>query len=133
MSPKRKGKSHDPYPVADMLSGLKHKFGVAPGISPPASAMLSASAFGMDPSTGLQEDLYPWQLQSPMALQGKTKDPDLPSTREALSGPKAEEFWNSMDKEIASLELKDAWEVVDRSSIPAGMKAVPGTWAHRIK
>ena len=68
-----------------------------------------------------------------MALQGKTKDPDLPSTREALSGPHAKKFWDSMDKEIASLELKDAWEVVDRSSIPAGMKAVPGTWAHRIK
>ena len=38
-----------------------------------------------------------------------------------------------MDSKIASLQAKDSWEVVDRSSMPPGMKAVPGTWAQRIK
>ena len=38
-----------------------------------------------------------------------------------------------MDAEIASLESKGTWEVVDRSSMPPGTKAVPGTWAQRIK
>ena len=48
-----------------------------------------------------------------MALKGKSKDPDLPTTREALSGPHAEAFWESMDKEIASLQEKGAWDIVD--------------------
>ena len=68
-----------------------------------------------------------------MALLGKAKDPDTPSTREALTGPHAEQFWIAMDKEIECLQSKSSWEIVDRSSIPSGMKAVPDTWAHRIK
>ena len=38
-----------------------------------------------------------------------------------------------MDKEIASLESKGTWKVVERSAMPSGFKAVPGTWAQRIK
>ncbi len=38
-----------------------------------------------------------------------------------------------MDSEIESLQAKSFWEIVDRSSMPAGMKAVPGTWVHRVK
>ena len=38
-----------------------------------------------------------------------------------------------MDSEITSLESKGTWKVVDRSSIPEGVKPVPGTWAQRIK
>ena len=74
-----------------------------------------------------------------MALQGmalkakKSKDPDLPSTREALSGLYAEEFWKAMDKEIESLENKGTWEVVDRSSVPKGVKVIPGTWTQKVK
>ena len=134
LSPKMHGKSHDP--IAAMLSQLEHKFGLASGMSPHAAALMAANSHGLDPATGLQEDFHPWQVQSPLVLQGlqgKAKDPDLPSTREALTGPNADGFWAAMDKEIASLELKDAWEIVHRSSIPPGMSAVPGTWAHRVK
>jgi hypothetical protein len=116
-----------------MYGQLKHQFGIAPGLSNPSAMLLAANALGLDTSTGLQEDLYPGQLQSPMVLQGRAKDPDLPTTREALTGPYAEQFWESMDKEIVSLEAKDAWEIVDRSSLPPGMEVVPGTWAHRVK
>ena len=31
-----------------------------------------------------------------------------------------------MDAEIAGLEAKHAWEVFERSSMPANMKAIPG-------
>ena len=72
-------------------------------------------------------------FQSARALLGKCSDPDLPSVKESINGPHAEDFWKAMDAEIASLEAKKAWEVVERSSIPAGMKAIPGTWAQRIK
>jgi histone deacetylase 1/2 len=125
--------SYDADPVMAVLSKLKHQFGLSPGLSPPAAQLLAANALGYDWETGLQEQLYPALLQSPMVLAGKASDPDLPSTREALSGPHAEEFWKAMDKEIRELEAKGSWEIVDRSSIPAGMKAVPGTWALRIK
>jgi histone deacetylase 1/2 len=74
-----------------------------------------------------------------MALQAmamkakKSKDPDIPSTREALSGPHAEEFWLAMDEEIRSLEAKGTWEIVERSLVPKDVKVIPGTWTHRIK
>ena len=105
----------------------------------PTAHLLQFQALGTDPYTGIYEPLHPGLLQSPMALQGmalkakKSKDPDLPSTREALSGPYAEEFWKAMDKEIESLENKGTWEVVDRSSVPKGVKVIPGTWTQKVK
>ena len=61
----------------------------------------------MHPAT-LQSPFY---LANPMALKAKaTKDPDLPSLKESLSGPYAEQFWQAMDKEIESLESKGTWE-----------------------
>jgi Reverse transcriptase (RNA-dependent DNA polymerase) len=59
--------------------------------------------------------------------------PDIPSTREALTGPHAEQHWTSMSAKIESLESKRTWDVVLRSSMPKGIKAIPGTWCHRIK
>ena len=100
---------------------------------------LQYQALGMDPYTGFQDFLHPGILQSPMALQAmalkakKSKDPDIPSTREALSGPYAEDFWRAMDDEIQSLEAKGTWKVVERSALPSNAKVIPGTWSHRIK
>jgi hypothetical protein len=95
---------------------------------------------GLDSYTGLQEYMHPATLQSPfylanpMALKAK-KAPylDIPSTREALTGPHAEQHWTSMSAEIESLESKRTWDVVLRSSMPKGIKATPGTRCHRIK
>jgi hypothetical protein len=100
---------------------------------------MQLQASNMNPFTGIQDLIHPGILQSPMALQAmalkakKSKDPDLPSTREALTGPYAEDFWHAMDDEIQSLESKGTWKVVDRSTVPAGAKVIPGTWSHRIK
>ena len=78
--------------------------------------------------------MHPWSCQSPWALKSKaSKDPDLPTVREALTGPYAEHFWKAMDKEITRLEQMDTWELVPRSSMPKGTRAIPGTWAFRIK
>ena len=63
----------------------------------------------------------------------KSKDPDLPSLHESLTGPHSEQFWEAVDKEIASLEGKGTWEVVDRKDVPAGIRVIPGTWCQRIK
>jgi len=103
-------------------------------ISPQANHMLSYNAVGFDLASGVQEDLHPWTSHSPWALKAKaSKDPDLPTVTEALTGPHAEEFWKAMETEITSLESMKTWEVVPRSSMPSGVKAIPGTWAFRIK
>jgi hypothetical protein len=96
---------------------------------------------GFDSYTGLEEYMHPATLQSPfylanpMALKAKkAADPDIPSTREALTdGPHAEQHWTSMSAEIESLESKRTWDVVLRSFMPKAIKAIPGTWCHRIK
>lgn len=104
------------------------------GLTPQTVVAMQAQVLGFDPKTGLQESLSPGFVQSPFAMMGKvSRDPDIPSLKESLSGPHAEHFWKAMDSEIASLEGKDTWQVVDRSSMPADTKAVPGTWAQRIK
>jgi Reverse transcriptase (RNA-dependent DNA polymerase) len=88
----------------------------------------------------MQEHLHPATLQSPfylanpMALKAKkAKDPYLPSTREALSGPYTEKHWTSMDSEIDSLEQKKTCDIVDRCNVPSGVHVIPGTWQHRVK
>ena len=130
-------KSYDPPKPMDaaqaMLVSIEKRFGLNRSTTLTSSLLLAAQELGRDPETGLQEDCHPALLQSFRALAGKRNDPDLPSIRESLTGPYAEEFWKAMDSEIASLQSKDSWEVVDRSSMPPGMKAVPGTWAQRIK
>ena len=104
------------------------------GLSAPAAHMLQAQVIGFDPITGFQESLPPGLTQSPLALKAKTsRDPDVPTLKESLNGPYAEHFWEAMDAEIASLESKGTWKVVERSSIPKGVKPVPGTWTQRIK
>ena len=115
-------------PLATTAPGLHH---------------LTLQSQGMDPFTGTHEFNHPGILQAPFALEAldnpmafkakMSKDPDLPSVQESLTGPHAEEFWKAMDKEIASLEKMGTWEIIDRSSLPKGATVVPGTWAQRIK
>ena len=106
--------------------------------APPTAHMLQAQAIGLNPHTGIQECTRPDVLASALAVDmprilkaKKSKDPDLPSLHESLTGPHAEQFWEAMDKEIASLEGKGTWEVVDRKDVPAGIRVIPGTWCQR--
>ena len=112
---------------------MERWFGVNKEVTSLSAFMMAAEEIGLDPQTGLQEEMHPLMMQSFQALKGKRNDPDLPSVMESVNGPHAEEFWKAMDAEIAGLEAKQAWEVVERSSMPANMKAIPGTWAQRIK
>jgi len=125
-----KNKTYGVRPVAALCGALL----ASVTVSPMTAFQLQQQALGFDLETGFQEWMHPGILQSPMALKAKkSSDPDLPSTREALSGPHAEEFWKSMDKEIYDLESKETWEVVERRLLPPGTHVVPGHWAQRIK
>ena len=131
-------KSYDPPRRTSLLaSALIASLSLS---APHTSHLFNAQLAGYDRYTGLQEHMHPASIQSPfclhhpMALKAKkSKDPDLPSTQEALAGPLANEFWKSMDKEVIGLEEKGTWTVVPRSSVPKGVAVVPGTWQQRIK
>ena len=57
-----------------------------------------------------------------------------PSTcKEALSGPDRAKWSPSMQKEMDSCEKHGVWELVDRSSLPAGTNILPCKWVYRIK
>ncbi len=135
-------KFYDPPPVSLLSGCLKKTLGISMLLTSPSSYHMSSVAHGYNRDTDTQEYLHPGVMQSPLAfLSGspasykstKRNDPDMPSCREALSGPHAEEFWKAMDKEMASLEEKGTWELVDRSSLPPGVKVVPGAWVQTIK
>ncbi len=88
----------------------------------------------MDPEYGVMNNLMPHAIsQIPQLLTGSKTDPDYPSLHEALAGPQHDEFINAMHKEITELEQHGTWKLVQRSSLPEGVKPLPGTWAMRIK
>ncbi len=56
------------------------------------------------------------------------------SWREATRGKFAEEYWEAMKLEIATLENIDAWSLVDRyDSYGAPHHVIPSTWAFKCK
>ena len=122
-------KSYDPPKMADqavaMMADLKRRFGMKSIDSPSLVYLAAAEELGRDPFTGLQEDMHPAMIHSFKALTGKRNDPDLPSIKESLTGPHAEEFWKAMDAEIACLEAKGAWEIIERSEMTPGMQEIP--------
>ena len=66
------------------------------GLTPQTGHALHQQSLGFDPHTGYQEIYHHSALQSPVALKAKaTSDPDLPSLKESLTGPHAEQFWES--------------------------------------
>ena len=97
-----------------------------------------ANSLGTDPDTEHVDSIYPGIMQDPSAVlsfahKAKAYNPDLPSVREALTGPNSEEFWTAMDKEIASLEEMETWKIVPRGQLAHNASVIPGTWAMRIK
>ena len=111
---------------------------LAASASAPHCHIHYANSLGTDPDTEYVDSIYPGIMQDPSAVlsfahKAKAYNPDLPSTREALTGPNSEEFWAAMDKEIASLEDMETWKVVPRDQLPHNASVIPGTWAMRIK
>ena len=130
------GQSYDKHKVSHgrpsslLACGLMCAF----GITPMSSHLMHNQVLGFNPVSHTMESFQPAITQSVLAMKATARrDPDLPTLQESLTGPHAEHFWKAMDKEIASLEGMKTWDVVDRSSVPSGMKVVPGTWAQRIK
>jgi transposase InsO family protein len=78
----------------------------------------------LDPVT---EELDYWH---PLLLMMKANALDNPNWHQATTGMDADGYWNAMDKELFTLNAKDAWDEVDRSP---EMKVLPSTWAFKCK
>jgi hypothetical protein len=63
----------------------------------------------------------------------KTRDPDLPTYREAMMSEHKEQFEVAMDQEIDDLVKHKTWHAVKRREVPKGANILPGTWVLRIK
>ena len=66
----------------------------------------------------------------PMWLNSKANNEDNPLWAEATTGPNSKGFWDAMDTELATLERKDAWDKVDRTT---DMNVLDSIWAFKIK
>ena len=70
----------------------------------------------------------------PTAMAVKANDADTPTYAEAMASSDAEGFRAAMDKEIAELVQKKAWDLVPKSvAVKARKKVLGSTWAFRRK
>ena len=77
-----------------------------------------------DPETNTVEWMHP------MILAAKANSEDNPTWDEAMSGPLKEGYWEAALKEMDILQVKQAWDVVQREDY---MNVLPGTWAFKCK
>ena len=155
LEPKFSGKSYDEKPKAlkgshatsrptRYMSAFAAALALSNPMTPPTVELMHHRISHYDPHSDVLLDVHPGLLQSPMLIEQplgpmalkakkKTKDPDLPSLKESLMSPQSEEWWKAMDKEIASLEEKGTWSVVNRSDVPPDCEVIPATWVQRIK
>ena len=78
--------------------------------------------------TDLKEKTVEWM--HPMLLAAKANNEDNPNWDEAMNGPLKESYREAALKEINILQVKEAWEVVQRQDF---MNVLPGTWAFKCK
>ena len=144
LQPTFSGKTYDSPKPKRYKSVLAAALALSNPMTPHTNYLLHDRISNFDPDTNVVLDAHPGVLQSPFMLKHplgpaafkakkKVKDPDLPSLKESLNSPQAEEWWKAMDKEIESLEAKGTWTVIDRSDVPDGCSVIPATWVQRLK
>ena len=73
-------------------------------------------------------------LMAPKTKGKKGQDPDFPNCQQAMSGPDADEWFESMKAEIKTLREMNTWTVVPRAmATEMGMQVIKSTWAFRQK
>lgn len=60
----------------------------------------------------------------------KPSDPDMPSLKEGLAGPRKAEWMQAMIEEVNALSEHGTYELVE---LPRGAKAISGKWVFKIK
>ena len=84
-----------------------------------------------DSSSGSLQSVYINQAH-PLILAAKSaaSKEDNPTWWQAMNGPYAEQYFKAAEVEIMTLEGKDSWIVVERTS---DMNVLPSTWAFKLK
>lgn len=88
-------------------------------------------AFNFSDPTLLTRNQSAWKTKA-------QSDPDLPSFKEALRGPRCKQFLEAMQKEIEELGGHKTWRVVQKTDLKPDANGerpniIPATWAFRIK
>jgi Reverse transcriptase (RNA-dependent DNA polymerase) len=86
-----------------------------------------------DPEDGTVDALQPDVALFPSLAHKASKDPDLPSYDQAMSGDNRAEYREAMAKEISDLEHHGTWRTIKRSEVPKDAKILPSTWVLRLK
>ncbi len=87
-----------------------------------------------DPNIGHLDDFEPMYTDMAFkAVRQKSRNPDTPNYREAMTGDHRKEFKRAMEKELQSLSDKGTWHAILRSDVPQHVKIIPLTWVFRIK
>ena len=84
-----------------------------------------------DSGSGSPQSIYINQAH-PLILAAKSaaSKEDNPTWWQAMNGPYAEQYFKAAEVEILTLEGKDSWVVVERTS---DMNVLPSTWAFKLK
>jgi hypothetical protein len=123
--------------VAGLFAVLSSQTAMAAAVQAVGNPIAHAALKGFDAVTQTFDHVEPHTFMSlaakkPTAKKGQ--DPDFPTYSQAMSGPDADEWWEAMKLELATLMKLNTWTVVPRSEAEqAGQKVVPLTWALRQK
>ncbi|KAI9038199.1 uncharacterized protein KD926_011138 [Aspergillus affinis] len=59
--------------------------------------------------------------------------PEPKSYREAIQGSESKQWLEAMQEEVNTLKRKHCWDLIRKSDMPAGTRAIPGRWVYKKK
>ena len=123
--------------IAGMIATLGNQVALSTAVVTMGSTECYVALQGFDPATETFDYLECHTYSALMANKTKGQkgvDPDFPTYQQAMHGPDSDEWFDSMKKEIDTLQDMGTWEIVPRSMARnAGAKVIPSTWAFRQK
>ena len=87
-------------------------------------ALVQQEAYNTDEEWNTIEDMHP------LTFITKARSEDQPRWHEAMNGPFRDKWWEAAEKEIATLERMEVWDVVP---LEDWMHVIPSTFAFLIK
>jgi hypothetical protein len=86
----------------------------------------------IDPSQYKEDFLLKEFKTNPIAFKA-TADPDVMYLHEAMRESDADKFKEAMKKEVGDHTDNGHWKIVEKASVPKGVKILPVVWAMRRK
>jgi hypothetical protein len=100
-----------------------------------SSALKTLDNMSMEDNTEItpKDDLY--QPAKGFAIMKSTDSPLLAPTsyHEAVNGLESSQWTKAMLEEIDTLKRKHCWDLIQKSDMPPGTRAIPGRWVYKKK